>query len=584
MIRIKDHKQRDLFDPWSFLSPKRRQMLDDSWAGLLKEQLLAELPVEQFASHFNQGFGRPTKELHTVLGTLLFQQFFDLTDCEAIDQLSFNIQWHYALNITEESDSAKYISPKTLWSMRQLMVELCLDGVVFDQITLKLATIFDVDTDKQRIDSVHIKSNMRRLGRISIMANCIRKFLVNVKRGHKKLFGTIDPAFCERYLPQKALSAFSMVKPSESAKTLESVARDLFDLVAQFKDVPETAAMHSYKLMDRVLHEHCNLVPAENGREVQVKTAKDVPASSLQNPSDPDASYSGHKGQGYQVQVMETFTETEDPEEKSETLNLITHVEVQPAHESDATALIPAIESTQQRGIGPKKLLADSLYGGDDNCQDAEERGVQVIAPSMGQPKEGRLNLSDFELGKNGKVTRCPQGHQPIESRKKKTRHSVCFNAEICSQCPQRDVCPSKPGKKGYYLRYEEKAARISLRRQFEQTEAFINQYRWRAGVEATMSEYDRRTGVKQLRVRGINAVRFNAMLKACGINILRAVAVWAAKNAGSRTAKGQKAGIGLLFGLIKELFNAIWNFARNIFWRPSFLWVYAHNCHSITF
>ncbi len=39
------------------------------------------------------------------------------------------------------------------------------------------------------------------------------------------------------------------------------------------------------------------------------------------------------------------------------------------------------------------------------------------------------------------------------------------------------------------------------------------------------MSSYDRVTGVKCLRVRGLKAVRFCATLKALGVNILRAVA-----------------------------------------------------------
>jgi hypothetical protein len=45
-----------------------------------------------------------------------------------------------------------------------------------------------------------------------------------------------------------------------------------------------------------------------------------------------------------------------------------------------------------------------------------------------------------------------------------------------------------------------------------------------------TMSEYNRRTGVKHLRVRGLNAVRFCATLKAIGVNIFRAAAFRAAK------------------------------------------------------
>ncbi|MBW1732476.1 MAG: transposase [Deltaproteobacteria bacterium] len=151
MIHIKNHKQRDLFDPWSFLSPKRRQLLDESWAGLFREHLLCELPVDKVASFFTEDFGRLTKELHTALGVLVLQQAHGLTDEETVNQLAFNIQWHYALNITEESDSAKYMCTNTLWNMRRIVIDNELDGTIFDHITDKLARVFNVDTEKQRI-------------------------------------------------------------------------------------------------------------------------------------------------------------------------------------------------------------------------------------------------------------------------------------------------------------------------------------------------------------------------------------------------------------------------------------------------
>jgi len=41
------------------------------------------------------------------------------------------------------------------------------------------------------------------------------------------------------------------------------------------------------------------------------------------------------------------------------------------------------------------------------------------------------------------------------------------------------------------------------------------------------MSAFDRLTGVKHLRVRGMEAVRFAVMLKAVGVNLYRAAAAW---------------------------------------------------------
>jgi len=562
MIHIKDHKQKDLFDPWAFLGPKRRELLDQSWAGLFQKELLCELPVGTVASFFTDGFGRPTKELYTVLGALVLQQAHDLTDDETVNQVAFNTQWHYALNITEESDSAKYLCPKTVWNMRSIVVDNGLDALLFDHITDKLAKLFKITTDHQRVDSVHIKSNMRRLGRIGIVTASINTFLVNLKRGHQEHFDTVDTHIIERYLSEKSLQCFSMVKPSESAKTLASVSMDLFRLVEQFKEHPEIKAMHSYKLLARVLKDQCTV--SEDGRRVEVKRPKEIPSDSLQNPSDPDATYSAHKGQGYQVQVMETFCKEEDAREKS--LNLITHVHVEPAHESDANALIPAIESSKERGLAPEELLADSLYGSDENVQEAAQLGVAVISPAMGSKEEDVIRCSDFDVSEKGDLVSCPQGHVPVRAKKKNTRHTAAFDSQHCSTCPFQKTCPVKQGKKYHYLRYTDKEMRLAQRRAYEHTDEFKDRYRWRAGSEATMSEYDRRTGVKHLRVRGFKAVRFSATLKAVAVNIFRATAVRRALN-GDKTAhqRGLSGQIHAIF-VVKEHFLMAWSQLRNIF------------------
>ncbi len=563
MITIKNHNQKELFDPWQFLGPKRRQRLERSWPGLFRNEILKELPVDKLVPYFRSDFGRPTKELYTMLGVLVLQETHDLTDEETVDQLSFNIQWHYALNITEESDSAKYISPKTLWATRSLAVTHKLDEILFENVTNKLADVFDVDTDKQRIDSVHIKSNMRRLGRINIFAKTIHKFLINLKRNHQELFDTIDKDLLDRYLTEKALGCFSKVKPSESSKTLTSVSNDLFDLVQQFKSHAEVATMYSYKLLERVLAEQCVVNETDSENPVEVKAPKQIPSDSLQNPSDPDATYSGHKGQGYQVQIMETYTDTEDKEVKRKTLNLITHVEVEPARESDTNALMPALESTQQRGLKPKEVLADTLYGSDENCCNAEQQyGVEVVAPTPGERKKETIPLSDFITAADGSVESCPQGHKPEWIKKKKNRHTAAFDCEHCSGCAHRENCPAKPGKKYHYLHYTDRELRLTIRRAYEQSDEFKDRYRLRAGVEATLSEYDRRTGVKQLRVRGLKAVCFRATLKALGINILRAAAVLAALINGPEhlfaASSIVKERIVSLWGCLKNLITAI--------------------------
>ncbi len=74
-------------------------------------------------------------------------------------------------------------------------------------------------------------------------------------------------------------------------------------------------------------------------------------------------------------------------------------------------------------------------------------------------------------------------------------------------------------------MHYDDKAMRLAHRRRFEQSEAFWQAYRFRAGIEGSISQMDRRTGIKRLRVRGLKAVTLCAKLKAAGVNVLRAAA-----------------------------------------------------------
>ena len=158
MINIKNPNQLNIFDPWDFLTPKRRKMLDNSWPGLFREHILPSIPVHKVAKYFDKTFGRPTKELYAMIGALVLQQTLDLTDEETVRQYAFDTQWHYALNVTEESDKAKYISLKTLWNNRNIVAQNNLEDDIFKASTNRLAQVFNVNIDKQRIDSVHILS------------------------------------------------------------------------------------------------------------------------------------------------------------------------------------------------------------------------------------------------------------------------------------------------------------------------------------------------------------------------------------------------------------------------------------------
>ena len=80
--------------------------------------------------------------------------------------------------------------------------------------------------------------------------------------------------------------------------------------------------MEEYGLLERLLHEQCHVGRHRDGRPsaddddaeegkvpVALREPKEVRSSSMQTPHDPEVTYSGHKGKGYEVQVSETCEE-----------------------------------------------------------------------------------------------------------------------------------------------------------------------------------------------------------------------------------------------------------------------------------
>ena len=557
MVNVKNHKQYDMFPPFEHLGPKRLALLASSWAHLFREEILHKLPAEKLFALYSENTGRKTKELYAMLGAVLLQQMEDLTDEETIDQFAFNIKWHYALNITDASDANSYVAPRTLWSMRDNVATLGLEQTIFEHVTDALAKLYALDPSRQRLDSIHLFSNMAHLGRIRLFVRTIRTFLVNLRRHHADLYQSLGEV-AVRYEEQH--DGRFAVKPSESSRTLQEVGDDCFVLVERFKQDAAVCGMHSYKLLVRLFTEQCIVERSDDTTSVVVKPNKEVPADSLQNPSDPDAGYSGHKGQGYQMQVMETWSEEKDQP------NLITHVKVEAAHESDAHALLPAIKDAAQRELAPTELLADSLYGSDDNVEQAKELGVEVISPAMGTTS-GKLSLADFKFSETDDIVACPTGQKPLRIKaSEKGGKTVHFSKDVCDHCPQQSDCPVHRVKRSVTISYDQKGLRLARRRAWEKTAEFREIYRFRAGAEGTMSDLDRMMRVKQLRVRGMPQVRLAAVLKATGLNIRRIVTFKNHLRRLKKRAEGVDDPSKGLSVVVKEHFRQLLNEVRGIF------------------
>ena len=527
MLTIRDRLTGDLFDRWSDMNPKRRALLERSWAGVFREHLLDELPVHELAKGLTVRVGRPSKDLHVVLGALILQQMFDLTDKAAVEALAFNLAWHYALDIRSEGDC--YFCEKTLRNYRAQVVESGLDEVLFRRLTDKLIASFDVDTSRQRIDSTALRSAMRNLTRLGVVVETISKFVRALARRHPDLHGRVEAGIIRRYVDREGEGCFASTMPSISRRRLSETGPDLLGLVEQFRGTAG-ALLPEFALLEQVLKDQFDLDETEDAgtaRRALPRAPKDIPCDTVGNPADPDASYNARKGMGYAAQFVETYREDDAAEAEEDTPDLITHVAVHKMTVHDGHRVPDALDDLANRHLLPERLTGDTAYGGPDNIAFATQIGVSLLAPicSAKGRAQGSFTLEDFALSEDGRVTRCPQGAEPVATSRSEAKLQASFDLTLCRSCSEKHRCPVKPARQtGAAGRFQYEPSRIETRAQrlYQQSDAFHDMYRWRAGIEASIARLKHQMKLARLRIRGMPAMRYVTQLRALGLNIFR--------------------------------------------------------------
>ncbi len=508
-----DPRQMTLFEPAAVMfSPMTVKYLSSDWPGVFRYQMLHLMPAEALGKHFDAKLGCPTKELYGMAGAIFLKEFFNLTIPQTVERYLTDAAWQYALNVNPMEAS---LSHATVERYLKLFAEDDLASEVFHRVTSALIEALDLDVSRQRLDSTHIFSDMATFGRTKLMGVTIKRFLVQLKRHHPELYGALDMDLLARYAPSQA-KMFGDFTGSRVALR-QQVAEDLLLLVSRFADDERISGRSSYKAMTRVLAEQCDVV--EETVELKKKTGGDV----MQNPSDPDATYDGHKGPGHQAQIAETCSEANE-------VQLITCVETEPAHASDQNACVPMIEQLEAHDRKPEILYADGQYGSDANVVEAAQHGVDLQSPVAGAPRQNPddLTIDDFVVDEETQTVECcPNGHEPVSSvhDPDKGRTRTVMDASHCSVCPCRNQCPVKQVRGEYVIEHTPAEHRPASRRAEQATDAFRENYAIRGGGESVNAGLKRKTGMGRLRVRGSPRVRMAVLLRCAGWNLFRALA-----------------------------------------------------------
>jgi hypothetical protein len=538
MIHSVDPRQNRLFDPFQgVIPPAGRTIIANGWQAIFRHVLLQLMPVQELAQHFHCSLGAPTKELYSMAALVFLADFFGWTAEEAVEAYIFRTDVQYALNL----EPGASVSTRTFERYQKLFRENDLAMKLFEDVTDRLVKALDLDVSRQRLDSTHVFSHMATFGRTKLLAVAIKRFLTQLLRHHADDYAALPEDLRGRYAPPQA-RLFANAKDAEArARCRQQAAEDLHFLIDHFANRAEITNRSSYKALVTLFGQQCEL--CDEKVVVKTKTGGDC----MQNPSDPEATYDGHKGAGYQTQIAETCVPANE-------VQLITAVLPQTACEPDSGAVVPVLDQLKQGERLPDEMLTDTIYASDENVQAAAALGVDLVGPIPGRAPATdpeALTVDDFAWDeRTGTVTACPAGHRPISCSHdaETTMTRVEMSATDCAGCPFQKQCPIKKTHDGQFtLEFTDKERRLAGRRVEETTEVFQERYAWRSGIESTNSGLKNRLGLGRLRVRGRGSVFRVIVHKAAGWNLLRAAAsqklrAWMRTEV-ARTLKGGESG-----------------------------------------
>ncbi len=114
---------------------------------------------------------------------------------------------------------------------------------------------------------------------------------------------------------------------------------------------------------------------------------------------------------------------------------------------------------------------------------------------------------------------------KPSKGPRGKPTFQVSFYRKDCAACRVRERC-TRSATEARGLTLHPKAQHLALQaaRERQQTERFKEDYKWRAGIEGTLSQAACAFGMGRTRYRGLHKIHFHHLATAMAINLQRFV------------------------------------------------------------
>lgn len=478
-------QQKSLFDPELSFSPVMEKLLKKSWAGKFFETIFLAIHEERFSILYSETASRPNCAINLLVSLLLLKEINQMTDEELLESLAFDFRFHYALGI--QDIEKERICINTITNFRRRLVEHevktgeDLLQQEFDSLSTHLAKNIDLNFSRARMDSMMIASSCKALTRLELIFTVIR----NMIRTMEKLKVAIPEIFAPYLESQYKKTVLYEVRTDEAQTRTDFLFQQANQLYIETINTKALQQTEAFSHLKRLLDEQC--VITEDGLRIPIPS-KEVSSTSLQNPSDPDATFRTKRKEKHTGYVA-NLVEVRDQEKK---IGLILYHEIQPNIHSDAEFGEHFVKTQDLAGT-IDTLVADGAYYRASTIKTAEEKELlfSVSAMTGGSIPEERIKISEFKINEQThKIERCPAGNAPLyaEYKADKEVYRAKFAKPDCQKCPLLKKCPIELKQEMNTLRFTEKKLQADQMRVKMETADYKLLANFRAGVEGLPS------------------------------------------------------------------------------------------------
>jgi len=513
------HFQIAMFGSINSLPGKLQERLEESWAGNFYREYFVRMDEKPFAVLYSDEPSRPNIPVNVLVGLETLKSGFGWSDAEMYDHFCYDVQARYALGYRDLSEG--HFELRTMYNFRKRVTKHMqetgenLFEQTFEQIADEQVAAFELKTDKLRMDSTMIASNIRETTRVQLLVEVLQ-------RVHRMLNETDRQRYAKEFEPYLKGSSGQYIyhlKGEDIAAHLQGIGELMHRLVGELS--PRYRDESTYRVLRRVFQEHFSV----DESMLRPKEGQELSASSMQSPDDWEATYRQKRGEKHRGYVS-NVTETCNPEND---LQLIVKVQTEPNNTDDAAMLDEALPGLKER-TDVEQMHTDGGYNSPKVDETMREQRVEQVQSAIRgrKPSEEKLGLDDFgwetDSDSQPQNVACPHEQSvAVEPGRKEDRYCASFDASDCETCPFCDQCPSYPLKRTSerVLRFSQQEVDLALRRQ-RSADARASGQNLRAAVEATVRSVKHPFGNGKVPVRGKPRVSMVVIGSAAMSNVRR--------------------------------------------------------------